>query len=476
MLMTISPCYNLQAEQALLGALLLNNNHIERLPDVLKAVHFADSRHRTIFEAIIKLQHAGQVADPITLRDYFKNHSQFDQMDGSQYLIDLCSSFSIPGGVRDYGQLIHDLYLKRQLIDIGEKVIDDARTPSLEHNAKAHIENAERALYNLATEGEAGSGFKTFRETVLSAIKLVDLAHKHEGKIVGVTTGLTDMDNTLGGLHPSDLIILAGRPSMGKTALATNIAFNAALSKMKGEKAGAPVAFFSLEMSSEQLATRLLASECGISSDKLRRGDIRTEQFLQFSEASQRIYDAPLFIDDTPALTVSALRNRSRRLQRQHGLGLIVIDYLQLLDGGDRKAENRVQEISQITRELKALAKELHVPVMALSQLSRAVEQRDDKRPQLADLRESGSIEQDADVVMFVFREEYYERRKEPTIDTDKHIVWQVRMESLHNKAEVIVAKQRHGPIGTIRLFFDGAFTKFGNLTEKYEKPLSLAG
>lgn len=468
----IDPCYNIQAEQALLSALLLNNQHLERLPDFFKAIHFADKRHQAIFEAIMHQFQQGCVADPITLRDQFLQHPLFIESandNGAGYLVDLCTSFTSPVSVRDYATLIHELYLKRQLVDIGETMTAKARTPYAEESAKTQMEKAEKALYTLATEGEQSSGVVSFRESITKAVNLAEIAFKRDSHIVGVTTGLLDMDKYLGGLHPSDLIILAGRPSMGKTALATNIAFNAAMSKLKGETQGAPVVFFSLEMSSEQLATRLLASECGISSDKIRRGDLRADDFPKFVNASHRIADAPLFIDDTPALTVTALRNRARRLQRQHGLGLIVIDYLQLLDGGDSKSDNRVQEISQITRNLKALAKELNVPVLALSQLSRAVEQRDDKRPQLADLRESGSIEQDADVVMFVFREEYYEGRKEPTPGTDKHIEWQGRMEKLHKKAEVILAKQRHGPIGTVRLFFDGALTKFGNLTENYE-------
>jgi len=471
----LTPIHNIAAEQALLGALLLNNNHIERIPDVLKAKHFADKRHQLTFEAIMHLSQKGHVADPITLKDYLSSHADFDEATTPKYLMDLCDQPTATVSIQDYGLLIYDLYLKRELVDLGERMIEEARTPSLDLNATGQIEGAERDLYTLAMQGETGSGFMTFRQAITKAVEMAEVAYKRDSHIVGVTTGLHDLDKWLGGLHPSDLIILAGRPSMGKTALATNMAFNAAMSKLKGETAGAPVAFFSLEMSGEQLATRLLASECGISSDKIRRGEIRADDFPKFVEASRRIYEAPLFIDDTPALTVAHLRNRARRLQRQHGLGLIVIDYLQLLDGGSNKSENRVQEISAITRSLKALAKELDVPVIALSQLSRAVEQRDDKRPQLADLRESGSIEQDADVVMFVFREEYYEARKEPQPGTDKHVEWQGQMEKMYNKAEAILAKQRHGPIGTVRLYFDGALTKFGNLTENYDHYLSVA-
>ena len=468
-------CYNTEAEQALLGGLLLNNQHLERLPDCLRADHFADGRHKLIYTAIKTLVDKGHTADPITLKDYFSSHPEFEELRGGQYLVGLCTSVTSTTSLYDYGMLIHNLYLKRQLIDLGDTVVRDARTPTLELDAQTQIESAERALYNLATEGEQRGGFLDFKEAITKAVTLAEIAFKRDSHLVGVTSGLLDLDKWLGGFHPSDLIILAGRPSMGKTALATNVAFNAAMSKMKGETAGAPVAFFSLEMSAEQLATRLLASECGISSDKIRRGEIRTEDFPKFVDASRRICNAPFFIDDTPAITVTALRNRARRLQRQHGLGLIVIDYLQLIDGGDRKSENRVQEISNITRSLKALAKELNVPVIALSQLSRAVEQRDDKRPQLSDLRESGSIEQDADVVMFVYRDEYYEARKEPEPGTEKHLEWQTRMEKVYNKAEIILAKQRHGPVGTVRVFFDGALTKFGNLTEAYGNFESIA-
>ena len=298
------------------------------------------------------------------------------------------------------------------------------------------------------------------------AVKMAEIAYRRETPIVGVTSGLLDIDKMLGGLHPSDLLIVAGRPSMGKTVLGTNIAFNAAKAFLDNAKEGANVAFFSLEMSAEQLATRILSTQSRISSDRIRRGEIKAEEFPNLVSASRDIENLGLFIDDTPALTVTALRNRARRLQRQHGIGLVIVDYLQLLEGSgkSRSSDNRVQEISDISRGLKALAKELNIPVIALSQLSRAVEQREDKRPQLSDLRESGSIEQDADVVMFIYRDEYYEARKEPPVGTDKHLEWQQRMSKVQNQAEIIVAKQRHGPVGTVKLFFDGKHTKFGNL------------
>lgn len=460
--------YNIEAEQALLGALLLNNRTLEHVGDFLQADHFADRIHAKIFEAILRLTDRGQIADPITLRAYFENDDILHPVGGAKYLLELANSVISIINVGDYGHLIHDLFIRRQLITIGEEVVLDARAHDINSNATQQIEEAEKKLFDLATKGNAQGGFKSFREALTEAIQTAEIAFKRDSHIVGVTSGFTDLDKWLGGLHPSDLVILAGRPSMGKTALATNMAFNAAVAFMEENASGAPVAFFSLEMSSEQLASRLLASESGVSSDKIRRGEIRTEDFTSFTEVSRRLNSIPLFIDDTPAITVGALRNRARRLKRQEGLGLIVIDYLQLLEAGGnfRKGENRVQEISDITRSLKALAKELSVPVLALSQLSRAVEQREDKRPQLSDLRESGSIEQDADVVMFIYREEYYESRKEPTPGTDKHEEWQRNMNLIHNKAEVIIAKQRHGPVGTIKLYFDGTRTRFGNLTE----------
>lgn len=459
---------NLEAEQSLLGALLLNNATYERVSDYLKPEHFADDINGQIYEMISLFVGRGQVADPITLRDYFNAKEALKTYGGAKYLFDLAASVISTISVADYGQLIYDLYLKRQLISIGEDIIVKARTPELEVAAFHQIEDAERRLYNLATQGTGNNNPVPFSEALTQAIQTAEVAYKRDSHVVGVTTGLADLDKWLGGFHPSDLIVLAGRPSMGKTALATNIAFNAAQVFAQKNKEGAPVAFFSLEMSAEQLATRILATETSISSDKIRRGEIKGDDFPTFVEVSRRLSTLPLFIDDTPALSMMQLRNRARRLQRQHGLGLIVIDYLQLLDSGmhAKRSDNRVQEISEITRSLKALAKELHIPVMALSQLSRAVEQREDKRPQLADLRESGSIEQDADVVMFVFREEYYEARREPPSGTDKHSEWQNHMSKIYNQAEVIIAKQRHGPVGTIHLYFDGALTRFGNLVK----------
>lgn len=460
------PPYNLEAEQALLGSLLLNNSSLEQIGDFLRPLHFADGIHGQIFEAIVRLIDRGQVADPITLKDYFGKNEALQPVGGARYLVDLAQNVVSIISIKDYGRLIYDLFLRRQLMGIGEGVVLNARTHDLDLSAIQQIEDAEKKLFDLATTGSASGGFQSFREALTAAIEMAEVAYRRDSHVVGVTTGMVDLDKWLGGLHPSDLLIIAGRPSMGKTALATNIAFNAAVAALEHNKSGASVAFFSLEMSAEQLATRILATESGVSSDKIRRGEIRAEDFPAFVDVSRRLNAIPLFIDDTPALSVPALRTRARRLKRQEGLGLIVIDYLQLVEpgGATRRGDNRVQEISDITRSLKALAKELDVPVIALSQLSRAVEQREDKRPQLSDLRESGSIEQDADVVMFVYREEYYEVRREPTEGTEKHVEWLARMEQVHNQAEIIIAKQRHGPVGTVRLYFDGTVTRFGNL------------
>lgn len=462
--------YNLEAEQGILGILLLNNKALEHVSDYLRPFHFADATHGKIYEGIIRFSEKGQIADPITLKDYFDKEKALEVVGGAKYLVDLASSVLSMSSISDYGKLIYDLYLRRELLNIGHEVCIQAKTYEFETTAIQQIEHAEKKLFDLATKGQTGGGLVEFHVAMADALRTAEQAFKRDCHLVGVTTGLIDIDKYLGGLHPSDLLILAGRPSMGKTSLATNIAFNAAKAALKKEGGGAPVAFFSLEMSSEQLAARILSSEAGVSSDKIRKGEIQASDFPKFVEVTREFQELPLFIDDTPAVTVNAIRNRARRMQRQHGLGLIVIDYLQLIEaGGDRKSQgNRVQEISDISRGLKAIAKELDVPVIALSQLSRAVEQRDDKRPQLSDLRESGSIEQDADVVMFVFREEYYLERKKPSEGTDKYIEWQAHMNQVYKQAELIIAKQRHGPVGTIKLFFDGNLTKFGNLTQNY--------
>lgn len=466
-----TPPHNYEAEKAILGALLLNNNGYERVSETLQHVHFADATHGKIFHAIGRLVERGQIADPVTLHDYFHQEETLAQVGGAAYLVHLAESAVSIINVQDYARTICDLYLRRQLIDLGEDIVNGAHAFDLETRAVDQIETAEKHLFDLATMGDLNRGFVSFEEALTKAIRNAEVAFKRDSHIVGVTTGLRDLDKYLGGLHPSDLVILAGRPAMGKTALATNIAFNAALAALK-EKSDGMVAFFSLEMSAEQLAARLLAQESGTSSDRIRRGDIQEADFPKFVEVSRQLSQLALYIDDTPALTISALRARARRLKRQKGLGMIVVDYLQLLQGSPgARSENRVNEISEITRGLKAIAKELNVPVVALSQLSRAVEQREDKRPQLADLRESGSIEQDADVVMFIYREEYYGARLQPPHGTEKHREWQQHMEQIRNKAEVILAKQRHGPVGTVKLYFNSELTKFTDLAEPDRVP-----
>jgi replicative DNA helicase len=476
-----TPPQNLEIEQALLAALLFRNETYNLIADFLRAEHFAQGVHGRIYAAIGTLIERGQVANPLTLKAIFDQDEALQQAGGAQYLLRLAESVVTTVNVLDYGRIVYDLYLRRQLIGIGDEMVIDAVSHDLERDARAQIEGAEKKLFDLATTGNYEGGFRPFEDALTDAILMAEAAFKRSGRTTGIATGFTDLDRLLGGLHPSDLIVLAGRPSMGKTALATNIAFHAArnyrsIRNPEGTveaEDGAVVGFFSLEMSGEQLATRILSEESKVPSDRIRRGDVSHEDFDRFVQASHLLAKIPLYIDDTPALTIGALRTRARRLQRKHGLNLIIIDYLQLLRGsGEGTAgENRVQEISEITRGLKALAKELNLPVLALSQLSRQVENREDKRPQLADLRESGSIEQDADVVMFVFREEYYLSRSEPTRRpdesdekfNDRYERWRERLEEKTGLAEIMVAKQRHGPIGTKTLRFDGATTRFEN-------------
>jgi replicative DNA helicase len=458
--------HNLEAEQGLLGALLIDAKAFERVSEFLKTEHFYAPVHGRIFEVIGKVIERNQIPSPVTLKAFFNEDEDLTHLGGAAYLVDLTTSVVTVLNVEDYGRTIFELHLRRQLISLGEETVLEAHKHDLDQPPTEQIEALERKLYELATVGDTGSGFKPFSASLTGAIGMAEAAYRRSSHISGVTTGLRDLNRKLGGLQPSDLLILAGRPSMGKTSLATNIAFNAAQAYADSNgKEGASVAFFSLEMSAEQLATRILAEVSEVPSEKIRKGEVRDVEFRRFVEASQRLASIPFYIDDTAALSIAQVRTRARRLKRQFGLGLIVIDYLQLLRGsGGRASENRVMEISEITRGLKALAKELAVPVLALSQLSRAVEQRDDKRPQLSDLRESGTIEQDSDVVMFVFREEYYIERKQPTEGTPEHLTWQADMEKAHNIAEVIIGKQRHGPVGTVKLHFEGQFTRFGDL------------
>lgn len=458
---------NMEAEQALLGSILHNNHSLEKVSDFLRPEHFADRNNGKVFQAMCRLVDQGKVADPITLKDFFEKDETLTEIGGVNYLIQLADSMVSITNVGHYGRVIYDLFLRRELINIGEEVVVTAHAHDLEKDAVHQIEEAEQKLFNLALTGTGTeSKAQSLHDSLVEALRIAETAYKRDSQVVGVTTGIRGLDKWLGGLHPSDLLIIAGRPSMGKTGLGANIAFNAALAKHKKSNEGGIVAFFSLEMAADQIATRLLSQEAKITSDKIRRGELGANDFPKLIEANRRISEIPLYIDDTPALTVSSLRTKARRLKRQKGLDMIVIDYLQLMRGSSNGQENRVQEISEITRGLKALAKELHVPVVTLSQLSRAVEQRDDKRPQLSDLRESGSIEQDADVVMFIYREEYYESRKEPEAGTEKYAAWQERMESIQNQADIIIAKQRHGPVGTVKLFFDARFTYFSDLAK----------
>jgi replicative DNA helicase len=463
-------------ERALLGAILLNNRAYEKVQEFLVPDHFTEAVNGRIYAALGKLIEQGHQANPVTLKTYLERDDLVIAAGGMKYLASLSNSMVTVINAADYGKLIYDLHLRRELINIGEDMVNAAFDAQIDETAQNQIEASEQRLFDLASSGVSDGGFKTFEKALTDAIDLATVAHRRDGALAGITTGLTDLDNKLGGLHNSDLLILAGRPSMGKTALATTIAFNAARyfgTTDREEDRGKHVAFFSLEMSAEQLATRILAERSKISSHDIRTGKLSGDDFGRMVTASSELNDLPLVIDDTPAVTVSTIRTRCRRLARQKGLGMIVIDYLQLIASSrTERSENRVQEISAITRGLKALAKDLNVPVMALSQLSRAVEQREDKRPQLADLRESGTIEQDSDVVMFVFREQYYlERGGEPVRrdnETSDHhheriIDWQQRCEQAHNVAEAIVAKQRHGPVGTVRLHFEAQFTHFSD-------------
>ncbi len=474
--------HNLSAEAAVIGSVLYDNNAFQRIADILRPTDFYAPAHAEIFEACQLLIQNGRVADGVTLREQFEKDERLTAIGGAQYLAELLDSAAFGPEVQDYARIIRDLAMRRELIDIGAGVQSRAMTHDRERDGSQQIEMAERQLFDLAERGSTGRGFSSFSEALTESIQMAEAAFKRDGKIAGIATQLDDLDHKLGGMHGSDLVILAGRPSMGKTSLVTNIAYNASSAcrretQADGSKktvAGAVVAFFSLEMSSEQLATRILAERTGINAHKIRQGDLDKHDFETLREATQELQNLPLYIDDQGGISVSQLAARARRLHRSVGLDMIIIDYLQLLSGTSGKAsENRVQEVTQITTTLKALAKELNVPVIALSQLSRAVEQRDDKRPQLSDLRESGSIEQDADVVMFVYRESYYLERTEPQADpsdpssNEKWSSWRERMDQLYGTAEVIIGKQRHGPIGRVVLSFDANITRFGNLAKQ---------
>tara|TARA_B100000686_G_scaffold202842_1_gene209746 strand:+ start:146 stop:1576 length:1431 start_codon:yes stop_codon:yes gene_type:complete len=460
------PC-NIEAEQAVIGSILVSNDIYDEISPIIDAQKFFDPIHVKIFETIENLISKGLLANPITLKNHFDNNEGLKELGGQEYLIKITKFSTSVKQALDYANIVQEMHVRRELIKISETVLDQASSATeTENSGEEIIQNAEKSLFDLAERGHFNQSFMKFENALKQTIDMAKSAYQNEEGIVGVPTGLVDLDSRLGGMHKQDLIIIAGRPSMGKTALATNIAFHAAKNiENKGKKS--TVAFFSLEMSSEQLSTRILSEQSGIRSNDIRRGKVTENEFEKFIETSKNIFELPLYIDETPAITIAAISNRSRRIKRLFGLELVIVDYIQLMRSTGTKDYNRVQEISEITQGLKALAKELNVPVLALSQLSRAVEQRDDKKPQLADLRESGSIEQDADVVMFIFRETYYLERKEPTPGSIEHAEWRQKMDEISNLADIMISKQRHGPTGNVKVEFEAMYTRFKNLENK---------
>ena len=470
--------HNIEAEQQLLGAILTNNDVYDRVASVISEVHFYDPVHARIYEVAASRIAKNALASPVTLKAFLEDDPGLKELGGAAYLVRLAGAAISSFAARDYAQMIYDLAVRRKLMQLGREISAKAAKVDVANEPKEQIVEAEQALYKLGEAGQSASGFQSFLRAVTDAVNVANAAYQRDGGLAGISTGLVDMDKKLGGLHKSDLLILAGRPSMGKTSLATNIAFNIAKAYRKGKLTdgsegavdGGVVGFYSLEMSAEQLAARVLSEAAEVPSEQIRRGDMTEGEFRRFVDAAKTLEACPLFIDDTPALPISQLAARARRLKREHGLDVLIVDYLQLVRPASAK-DSRVNEVSEITQGLKAIAKELDIPVVALSQLSRQVESREDKRPQLSDLRESGSIEQDADVVMFVFREEYYKEREKPgDHDLEAMGKWQEEMERLHGRAEVIIGKQRHGPIGTVELSFEGRFTRFGNLVKPWQQ------
>ncbi|MGY6703285.1 replicative DNA helicase [Roseinatronobacter sp.] len=469
--------HNIEAEQQLLGAILVNNDVYDRISTLVKPDHFYDPVHQRIFEIASARILKNALASPVTIKAFMEDDEGLRELGGPAYLARLAAAAISAYAARDYAQMIYELAVRRDLIRLGQDISARASQMDVASEPKEQIIEAEQRLYKLAEQGVAERGFQSFLKAVTEAVNVANAAYQRDGGLAGISTGLIDLDKKLGGLHPSDLIILAGRPSMGKTSLATNIAFNVAKAYKRGLKPdgsegaveGGVVGFYSLEMSAEQLAARILSEASEVPSEQIRRGDMTEEEFRRFVEAAKSLEACPLYIDDTPALPIAQVAARARRLKRTHGLDVLMVDYLQLLRGTSK--ESRVQEVSEITQGLKAIAKELNIPVIALSQLSRQVESREDKRPQLSDLRESGSIEQDADVVMFVYRDEYYREREKPSDhDLEAMAKWQEIMETVHGKAECIIGKQRHGPIGTVELSFEGRFTRFGNLIKPWQQ------
>ncbi|GHE56865.1 replicative DNA helicase [Camelimonas fluminis] len=465
--------HNLEAEMALLGAIMINNDAYYRVSDFLNAPHFHIEAHRRIYEVASQLIRAGKIATPITMKTFLQG-LDIGEMTIAQYMARLAAEATTIINAEHYGRAIYDLAIRRELIAVGSDMVNLAYDAPVEAAPRDQIEEAERKLYALAETGRYDGGFMPFGNALTEAIDMAAAAFKRAGKLSGISCGLTDLDQKMGGLQRSDLIILAGRPAMGKTSLVTNIAFNVAKA-WKAERRqdgvlesvnGGVVGFFSLEMSAEQLANRIIAEQSGVASYKIRRGDLQEDEFIRIADAAREMQSLPLYIDQTGGISIAQLTARARRLKRQRGLDLLIVDYLQLLTGSSKKGDNRVQEMTEITTGMKALAKELQVPIIALSQLSRQVESRDDKRPQLSDLRESGSIEQDADVVLFVYRDEYYLKMKEPKPGSEEHFKWQGEMDQAHGKAEVIIGKQRHGPTGTVQLAFEAEITRFSNLAQ----------
>ena len=470
--------HSIEAEQQLLGGLLNNNDLYYSLEDKVDPEHFYDPVHSRIFEIISTRIKDGKLASAVTVNTFLTEDEGLKELGGSSYLAQLMAGSVASSAIKDYSKLVYDLAIRRELIILGQEISSRAQSIKVNEQPEEQIILAEQNLYKIGDSGKSETGFKSFLKALGEAVQVANAAHHRDGNLAGISTGFIDLDKKMGGLHSSDLIILAGRPSMGKTSLATNIAYNIAKSFKKNDNAdgtsetvnGGIVGFYSLEMSAEQLAARILSETAEIPSEQIRRGDMTESEFRRFVEAAKSIESSPLFIDDTPALTIAQLASRARRLKRTHGLDALIIDYLQLVRAGSSR-DNRVNEISEITQGLKAIAKELNIPVIALSQLSRQVENRDDKRPQLADLRESGSIEQDADVVLFVYREEYYKEREKPSDhDLEKMAIWQEEMDRLHGRAELILGKQRHGPIGTVELSFEGKYTRFGNLVKPWQQ------
>src|SRR5690242_7723015 len=473
--------HNIEAEQALLGAILVNNEAFYRVSDFLEPKHFFEPIHQRIFELAGGLIRASKIATPVTLKTFLPGDTDIAGLSVNQYLARLAAEATTIINAEDYGRTIYDLAVRRDLIAIGEDMVNLAYDAPVDSTPTQHIEDAERRLYEIAETGRFDTGFQRFAHALTTAVDMAARAYQRDGRLSGLATGLTDLDSKMGGLQPSDLVILAGRPGMGKSALATNLGYNIAKAwtgeiRTDGHMAtvnGGIVGFFSLEMSAEQLATRIISEQTGIPSNKIRRGAIDESDFEKIKDVSIELQNLPFYVDETGGLSIGQLAARARRLKRQRGLDLVVIDYIQLLQGTTRRSsENRVQEVTEITTRLKALAKELNIPILALSQLSRQVESRDDKRPQLSDLRESGSIEQDADVVMFVYREEYYHQMRKPLeSNREKFAEWLAEADKVHGKAEVIIGKQRHGPTGTVELQFDAAVTRFSSLARQDHLP-----